>query len=120
SAAGLRWKAQKRPCPLGRFQGMLSVRDRSHARAHGMCRSSLFLSALVLVVTGCTGVSSLQPASTVPAGTWRVGAQMVASPWCSTSGDPADRCAMLPDGTPLPEVRLTARRGLDASSDVGI
>lgn len=99
---------------------MLAARDRAHTRAHVMCRSSLFLPVLVLVVTGCTGVSSLQPASTVPAGSWRVGAQTVASPWCSTSGDPADRCAMLPDGTPLPEVRLTARRGLDAASDVGI
>lgn len=85
--------------------------------ARVMLRSLLLLS--VLVTTGCTGASSLQPASTVPAGTWRLGAQAQAAPWCSISGDPANRCAMLPDGTPLPEARLTARRGLDAVSDVG-
>lgn len=83
-----------------------------------MHRSHLLL--IVLVTAGCTGASSLQPASTVPAGTWRLGAQAQASPWCSTSGDPANRCAMLPDGTPLPELRFTARRGLDAASDVGL
>lgn len=83
-----------------------------------MLRSLLLLA--VLVAAGCTGVSSLQPASTVPAGTWRLGAQAQASPWCSTSRDPATRCALLPDGTPLPELRFTARRGLDAASDVGV
>ena len=97
---------------------MLGVRARRSGAARVMLRSHLLL--IVLVTAGCTGASSLQPASTVPAGTWRLGAQALASPWCSTSGDPATRCAMLPDGTPLPEVRLSARRGLDAASDVGL
>ena len=69
---------------------------------------------------GCATVVPLQTASVVPGGTWRVGGQVALSPWCSLSRDMAQRCAFLPQGTPLPEVRLQGRTGVAEAVDVGV
>ena len=79
------------------------------------------LSLLVLLLgPGCATVVPLQPASVVPKGTWRVGGQAALSPWCGLSRDLANRCAYLPEGTPLPELRLQGRTGVAEATDVGV
>jgi hypothetical protein len=81
--------------------------------------ASMFTAAL-LPAAGCTTVVPLQTASTVSRGTWRVGGQVALSPWCSLSRDVANRCASLPEGTPLPELRLQGRTGVAEGTDVGV
>ena len=82
--------------------------------------SSLCTGTLLLGLgVGCTTVVPLQTATTVPRGTWRVGAQVAVSPWCSLSRDVANQCAYLPEGLPLPELRLQGRTGVAEGTDVG-
>ncbi len=83
-------------------------------------RSLPLLSLALLLGPGCTTVVPLQTASTVPRGTWRVGGQAAVSPWCGLSRDVANQCAFLPEGTPLPEVRLQGRTGVAEATDVGV
>jgi hypothetical protein len=87
-----------------------------------MTRSSSLavLTYVLMVGSGCTTVVPLQTASTVPRGTWRAGGQAALSPWCGLSRDVANRCAFLPEGTPLPEVRLQGRTGVAEATDVGV
>ena len=82
-------------------------------------RSTWLLVLSLPGLSGCFTLLPMQPASTAPAGTWRLGGQVAGAPWCSFSKDLPGQCADLPEGTPLPEVRLDARRGLDAVSDLG-
>ena len=78
------------------------------------------LTYVLLLGSGCTTVVPLQTASTVPRGTLRAGGQVALSPWCSLSRDVANRCAFLPEGTPLPELRLQGRTGVAEATDVGV
>ncbi len=80
-----------------------------------LCTGTLLLGLGV----GCTTVVPLQTASTVPRGTWRTGGQIAVSPWCSVSRDVANQCAYLPEGLPLPELRLQGRTGVAEGTDVG-
>jgi hypothetical protein len=75
-----------------------------------------------MLLTGCAAVAPLQTASVVEAGHTRIGAQGSAALFCG----PVDwglfavlGCNQYPDGVPLPELRLAARRGLGSSTDVG-
>lgn len=77
------------------------------------------LPAALLLLCACSTTGPLQPASVLPPGDLRVIGQAALSPWCSLSGDVAGRCAELPEGTPLPEARVTVRRGLTEAVDVG-
>jgi hypothetical protein len=70
-------------------------------------------------VTGCATVIPLQPASTVRPGGYLVGAQVSASPWCGSAGNAGGTCSVAVPGTPLPEVRVSARRGLWDGLDLG-
>jgi hypothetical protein len=87
-----------------------------------MTRAPALPLLLCLLVSGpgCTTVVPLQTASTVPSGTLRAGGQAAVSPWCSLSRDVANRCAFLPEGTPLPELRLQGRLGVAEATDVGV
>jgi len=78
------------------------------------------LTCALLVGAGCTTVVPLQTASVVPRGTLRAGGQVALSPWCGLSRDVANRCAFLPEGTPLPELRLQGRMGVAEATDVGV
>jgi hypothetical protein len=70
-------------------------------------------------VAGCATVIPLQPASTARPGTYLVGAEVSGSPWCGSSGNTPGTCSVAVPGTPLPEVRLSARRGLYDGIDLG-
>ncbi len=78
------------------------------------------LLCVLLLGAGCTTVVPLQTSSTVPRSTWRAGGQAALSPWCGLSRDVANRCAFLPEGTPLPELRLQGRMGVAEATDVGV
>ncbi len=90
----------------------------THSRPLPLLPLALLLGSLL--GSACTTVVPLQTASTVPRGTWRVGGQAALSPWCGVSGDVANRCAFLPEGTPLPELRLQGRTGVAEGTDVGV
>jgi len=75
---------------------------------------SLFL--FLLVLSGCATVVPAQPASTVPAGTYRVSGAMSQGVWCGVRGH---RCTLFPDGAVLPELRANLRRGIVEGVDVG-
>ncbi|MBX5482906.1 MAG: hypothetical protein IRZ16_13850 [Myxococcaceae bacterium] len=77
------------------------------------------LAMAVVAASGCVTPTSLQTASTVDPGTWRVGAQLSSAPWCSVTFTP-ERCALAPKGLPLPELRASARTGLAPRTDVGL
>jgi hypothetical protein len=69
----------------------------------------------------CTTVTSLQTASTVKPGHYRLGAQLSASPYCGVRVPPGPHsCAVLPSGFPLPELRGSARYGVGDSVDLGL
>lgn len=76
--------------------------------------------ATLAVVTGCTSTTALQTASTVDPGAWRIGGQLSASPYCSLTGSPLARCAALPQGFPLPELRASGRYGFSPRWDAGL
>jgi hypothetical protein len=89
-------------------------------------RPALSLSALLLtgaLTSGCQTLAPQQTASTVEPGTWRLGGQISASPWCSTTlrPDPGS-CEQFPRGFPLPvpELRLSGRTGLVPRADAGL
>ncbi len=77
--------------------------------------------AVFLVLTGCVTVTPMQTASTVDDGAWRVGGQLSAAGYCGSFDGPTPTdCTNYPDGVPLPELRVDARRGLPHRSDVGL
>jgi hypothetical protein len=76
--------------------------------------------AAASLATACQTITPLQTASTVETGTWRLGGQISASPWCSLTLDPAGNCYMLPDNVPIGELRLAARTGLVPRVDAGL
>ncbi len=62
----------------------------------------------------------MQTASVVDDGTWRLGGQVSTAGYCgSFTGNPLD-CSEYPDGIPIPEVRLDARRGIQGGADLGL
>jgi hypothetical protein len=71
-------------------------------------------------LAGCATVAPMQTASTVEDGAWRVGAQLSAAAYCGSFVDGPLVCSEYPDGAPLPELRLNARRGLPRGSDLGL
>jgi hypothetical protein len=63
----------------------------------------------------------MQTASALEDGRWRLGAQASAAGYCgSVEGPVPTACSEYPDGVPVPELRVDARRGLPARSDVGL
>jgi len=84
-----------------------------------MERRGLWYLALVLGLSGCATVLPMQPASVLSEGQWRVEGQAAISPWCGVSGNLSTGCAYNPGGTPLPEARVSARRGLGGAAEVG-
>ena len=73
-----------------------------------------------LLVAGCATVSPMQTASTVDPGKWRVGAQLSTAAYCGSFVEGPLVCTDYPDGVPIPELRVNARRGLPHGADVGI
>jgi hypothetical protein len=71
-----------------------------------------------VLVSGCSTVLPAQTASTVSPGAYRLGAQLSASPWCGFSFPP--QCATLPNGAPVPELRVSGRHGVSDRVDVGL
>ena len=71
-----------------------------------------------VLATGCSTVLPAQTASTVAPGAYRLGAQLSASPWCGTSFPP--QCASLPNGIPVPELKLSGRHGISDGVDLGL
>jgi hypothetical protein len=76
--------------------------------------------ALALLCCGCATVVPMQTASTVDEGHWRVGGQVGVSGYCGSFTEGPLVCTEYPDGVPLPELRLDARRGIRAGFDVGV
>jgi hypothetical protein len=62
----------------------------------------------------------MQTASAVSNGTWRVGAQLSSALYCGSFTAGPLTCTEYPDGAPLPELRVNARRGLPHDQDVGL
>ncbi len=62
----------------------------------------------------------MQTASTVEDGTWRVGAQLATAAYCGSFIEGPFACSEFPDGAPIPELRVDARRGLPNGADVGL
>lgn len=75
---------------------------------------------VALAASGCTTLTPLQTASTVPGGTWRLSGQLSVSPWCSVTLSPTNNCAYIPRGIPVPELRLGVRRGFTDVIDGGL
>lgn len=73
-----------------------------------------------LLLAGCVTPLPMQPASALPAGTWRLGGQVAFAPWCTLSANPIGNCAVEPANVPLPELRLDARAGAGNGLDVGL
>lgn len=71
-------------------------------------------------LSGCATVAPMQTASTVEDGHWRVGAQLGAAGYCGSFTEGPLECTEYPDGVPLPELRVDARRGLPHGADVGM
>lgn len=82
-----------------------------------MIRALLAGMLLSVVHAGCATVVPMQTASVVERGAWRLGAQGSAAGFCNLSD--ITQCHDYPDGVPTPELRLDARRGLGAKSDLG-
>ena len=78
------------------------------------------LSVALLWLAGCATVTPMQTASSVEDGTWRVGAQLSAAGYCGSFVAGPLVCSEYPDGAPLPELRVNARRGLPHGTDVGL
>lgn len=79
----------------------------------------------VALFCGCATVIPAQTASTVAPGSYRLGAQVTATPYCTVGTTPIESCQAAPtagNGTPaalLPEVRLSGRYGLARGWDLG-
>lgn len=86
----------------------------------GRKRCTVVLAATALALAGCTSVAPLQTASTVDPGVYRLSAQTSFATYCSVTLSPLNRCAYLPRDVPVPEVRLSARRGFTPWVDAGL
>ncbi len=76
----------------------------------------------MVLLTSCATVTPMQTASVVDVGVLRVGGQVAFAGFCGdlpTGVLGLTRCTEYPDGLPLPEVRVDARRGLLRRLDVG-
>ena len=85
--------------------------------------ASALLAACALA-SACQTLIPQQTASTVERGTWRLGGQISASPWCSTKLEipGPGSCEQFPRGLlpSLPELRLSGRTGLVSHVDAGL
>jgi hypothetical protein len=75
---------------------------------------------LALGLAGCATVTPMQTASTVDEGAWRLGGQLTMAGYCGSFVYGPLECSEYPDGAPLPELRIDARRGLPDGADVGL
>lgn len=73
-----------------------------------------------LLIAGCTTVVPMQTASTLDDRAWRTGAQLSMAGYCGSFVEGPLVCSEYPDGAPLPELRVNARRGLPHGADVGL
>lgn len=74
---------------------------------------------LALFLSGCFSALPLRTASAVEDDTWRLSGQLDLAPWCGFAQNLPERCTDLPEGIPLPQLRLDARRGVRPGADLG-
>lgn len=85
------------------------------------------LAAALALLCGCSTVIPAQTASTVSPGSYRIGAQLTGTPYCSVTATPLEACQRAPTsgyGATLsvfaPELRVNGRYGVAEGWDLGL